>query len=126
MRRLIFCFAFALAAFSSVAAPHVTFAATHRSSTVSSSDLAQFESERAALKHCPRDVVVWLNTNSGIWHEKGMRWYGHTKHGAYVCRQEAAAVGDRVSYFAEQRPAPVAAGSAALRTGSIDRCATCV
>lgn len=34
---------------------------------------ASFASEAAAQAHCPRDTVVWLNTNSGIYHEKGMR-----------------------------------------------------
>jgi hypothetical protein len=57
--------------------------------------LQLFSSESAAQKHCPRDEVVWLNTNSGIYHEKGMRWYGNTKAGAYVCRKEADAAGDR-------------------------------
>jgi hypothetical protein len=57
--------------------------------------LRQFDTEEAAHRHCPSDIVVWLNTNSGIWHEKGMRWYGNTREGAYVCRQEAAAAGDR-------------------------------
>lgn len=59
------------------------------------SQIPMFDTERAAQAHCPADVVVWLNTNSGIWHEKGMRWYGRTKHGAYVCRKEAAAAGYR-------------------------------
>ncbi len=57
--------------------------------------LAEFDTESAAQQHCPKDTVVWLNTNSGIYHEKGMRWYGKTKHGAYVCRAEADAAGDR-------------------------------
>ena len=57
--------------------------------------LQLFASESAAQAHCPRDQVVWLNTNSGIYHEKGMRWYGNTKAGAYVCRKEADAAGDR-------------------------------
>jgi len=57
--------------------------------------LALFATESAAQAHCPKDIVVWLNTNSGIYHEKGMRWYGRTKHGAYVCRREADAAGDR-------------------------------
>jgi hypothetical protein len=61
----------------------------------SSAQLAQFDTEAAAQKHCPSDQVVWLNTNSGIYHEKGMRWYGRTKHGAYVCRKEADATGNR-------------------------------
>jgi hypothetical protein len=57
--------------------------------------LAMFTTEDAARAHCPSDVVVWLNTKTGIWHEKGMRWYGRTKQGAYVCRKEAAAAGYR-------------------------------
>jgi len=48
---------------------------------------ATFATEAAAQAHCPSDAVVWLNTNTGIYHEKGMRWYGRTKHGAYVCRK---------------------------------------
>ena len=57
--------------------------------------LLLFGTEAAAQKHCPKDEVVWLNTSSGIYHEKGMRWYGNTKHGASVCRREADAAGDR-------------------------------
>lgn len=57
--------------------------------------LAMFATEGAAQAHCPKDQVVWLNTSSLIYHEKGMRWYGRTRHGAYVCRKEADAAGDR-------------------------------
>ena len=60
-----------------------------------STDIPMFDTEAAAQAHCPSDIVVWLNTNSGIYHEKGMRWYGRTKHGAYVCRKEADAAGYR-------------------------------
>jgi hypothetical protein len=60
-----------------------------------SGQVAQFDTEAAAQAHCPRDTVVWLNIPTGIFHEKGMRWYGRTKHGAYVCKQEAVAAGDR-------------------------------
>jgi hypothetical protein len=56
-----------------------------------------FATEDAAQTHCPRDVVVWLNIPSGIYHYKGERWYGRTKHGAYVCEREANAAGDRAS-----------------------------
>ena len=62
---------------------------------VPSGPMQQFGSEAEAQAHCPSDTVVWLNTNSGIYHEKGMRWYGRTKHGAFVCRREADADGDR-------------------------------
>ncbi len=56
---------------------------------------AMFDTETAAQVHCPRDVVVWLNIPTHIYHEKGMRWYGRTKNGAYVCKKEANAAGDR-------------------------------
>jgi hypothetical protein len=58
---------------------------------------ALFSTESAAQAHCPKDVVVWLNIPSGIYHYKGERWYGRTKHGAYACQKEAIAAGDRAS-----------------------------
>lgn len=56
-----------------------------------------FDAESAAQAHCPKDVVVWLNIPSGIYHYKGERWYGRTKHGAYACEKEAIKAGDRAS-----------------------------
>jgi hypothetical protein len=53
-----------------------------------------YGTESAAQAHCPSDTVVWLNTNSRVFHEKGMVYYGRTKHGAYVCKKEALAAGD--------------------------------
>jgi len=79
--------------------PVPSFANTHHHTATTqapaSGNLAQFDTEAAAQARCPSDTVVWLNTNSGIYHEKGMRWYGRTKYGAYVCRKEANAAGDR-------------------------------
>ena len=59
--------------------------------------LDQFNSEQAAQQHCPTDIVVWVNLTTGIFHYKGQRWYGITKSGAYVCKQEAVKEGDRPS-----------------------------
>jgi hypothetical protein len=56
-----------------------------------------FSTEDSAQAHCPRDIVVWLNIPSGIYHYKSERWYGRTKHGAYACEKEAIAAGDRAS-----------------------------
>lgn len=53
-----------------------------------------FASEADAQAHCTADQVVWLNTKSHVYHEKGALYYGHTKQGAYVCRKEADAAGD--------------------------------
>ncbi len=57
----------------------------------------QFSTEVAAQQHCPKDTVVWLNLPTMIWHYKGQRWYGNTKHGAYVCEKEAAASDGRAT-----------------------------
>ncbi|HEY0395575.1 MAG TPA: hypothetical protein VGD01_13845 [Candidatus Elarobacter sp.] len=54
-----------------------------------------FDTESAAQVHCPSDTVVWLNTKTKVYHEKGMVYYGHTKQGAYVCKKEADSAGDR-------------------------------
>jgi len=59
--------------------------------------LGKYDSEVQAQQHCPKDIVVWLNLQTMIWHTKGERWYGMTKNGAYVCREEAAAEGARGS-----------------------------
>ncbi|HXU21604.1 MAG TPA: hypothetical protein VN788_13555 [Verrucomicrobiae bacterium] len=61
------------------------------------SAIALFPNEVAAMRHCPGDTIVWLNTPTRIYHFKGERWYGHTKRGAYVCEKEAEQAGDRAS-----------------------------
>ena len=62
-----------------------------------SNGLTLFDTERTAQDHCPQDEVVWLNLPTGIWHPKNGHWYGTTKHGAYVCKQEASTAGNRAS-----------------------------
>jgi hypothetical protein len=61
----------------------------------SADPLTLFSTEQRAQQHCPRDVVVWLNLPTGIYHFKGQRWYGRTKSGAFVCMKEADQTGDR-------------------------------
>lgn len=63
--------------------------------------LMQFRTEQNAQAHCPTDTVVWLNLPTMIWHYQGQRWYGRTKHGAYVCQKEAAAAGARATHNGE-------------------------
>jgi hypothetical protein len=72
-------------------------AATAQPAIVAQSLPPLFSTESAAQAHCPKDVVVWLNIPSGIYHYQGERWYGRTKHGAYACEKEAIAAGDRAS-----------------------------
>lgn len=60
--------------------------------------LTLYPSEQQAQQHCPADIVVWLNTPTGIYHFRGQRWYGHTNHGAYVCEREADRAGNRATH----------------------------
>ena len=57
--------------------------------------LETFNDEAKAQQHCPKDTVVWLNLPTMIWHYKGQRWYANTIHGAFACKEEAAAAGAR-------------------------------
>jgi len=41
---------------------------------------------------------VWVNTNSGVYHCPGTRWYGATKDGTYMAQAEAQKRGYRPSY----------------------------
>jgi len=54
----------------------------------------EFASEGEARGHCPSDTVVWVNNRSHKYHYSGDRYYGATKHGAYMCEGEAKTAGD--------------------------------
>jgi endonuclease G len=42
-------------------------------------------------------VQVWVNTNSGIYHYPGTRWYGTTKNGEFMSESQALAQGHRAA-----------------------------
>ena len=44
-----------------------------------------------------KSVTVWVNTNSGVYHYPGERWYGNTKEGKYINEAAARAEGDRAT-----------------------------
>lgn len=56
-----------------------------------------FVSETAARQTCPGEAVVWVNTDSGIYHYPGQRHYGQTKKGAFMCERSRGLVGARPS-----------------------------
>jgi hypothetical protein len=41
--------------------------------------------------------VVWVNTDSRIYHKPGTRWYGKTKHGKYMAETDAKKAGYRAA-----------------------------
>jgi hypothetical protein len=55
---------------------------------------AEFKTPAAAAAHCPGDVVVWSTlAKSKTFHLVASRYYGKTRHGAYVCEKDALAAG---------------------------------
>lgn len=62
----------------------------------------RYQFEQQARQHCPDDIVVWLSPASGTYTFAGDRWYGSTKHGAFVCRRE----GDLAGYRPSHEPPP--------------------
>jgi len=44
------------------------------------------------------DVKVWVNTNSGVYHCPGTRWYGNTKKGEYMTQKQAQNKNYRPAY----------------------------
>ncbi len=65
-------------------------ATTAQPSATSGLAANQFSSEQAAKGHCPGDAVVWVNLGgSKAYHMSGNKFYGKTKHGAFMCQKEA-------------------------------------
>ncbi len=56
----------------------------------------RFTTQAAANAHCQNDTVVWSTlTKSKTYHATGSKYYGKTKHGAYVCKGDADTAGFR-------------------------------
>lgn len=81
MRRFLAAFALAFSIFSST--PAVT--PIHPTASVTQ-------------RHGDPNVTVWVNTNSGVYHCPGTRWYGNTKEGKYMRQKAAQAAGYRPAY----------------------------
>lgn len=57
----------------------------------------KFSTAAAAAKHCPGGEVVWSTfSKSKVFHTAGSKYYGKTRHGAYVCEKDALAAGFHV------------------------------
>jgi hypothetical protein len=83
-----------------MAAPAFAQSATSNSSVTPATptDRAHHHKAYAVAKYgisCPGDRVVWVNTNSGVYHLEGERWFGRTAAGQYECEKAAKAEGDR-------------------------------
>jgi hypothetical protein len=68
---------------------------------IAAEPLANFPTAQEAQQNCPTDLVVWLDIPTRTYHYRGQRWYGSTKNGAYVCRNEAVRAGMRATRSAD-------------------------
>jgi len=59
--------------------------------------LTPFRNESQARRHCPTDVVVWLDLAKGIYYSSGQKRYARGLNGTFVCRKEARSSGYRRS-----------------------------
>lgn len=53
---------------------------------------------RTAQPAVATSQVVWVNLTTGIYHLRGERWYGRTKHGIYMPEAEAKRRGYRETW----------------------------
>lgn len=67
----------------------------------------------AAVTCAAGDPVVWVNTETKVYHMAGTSYYGKTKHGKYACASDASKMGAH----AAKRESGKAARGAGLDTG---------
>ena len=91
-----------------------THAMPTKPSTPSNLATDQFSSEQAAKGHCPGDTVVWVNLGgSKAYHTSENKYYGKTKHGAFMCQKDADQSG---FHAAARRASKTAAKNTSAKT----------
>jgi hypothetical protein len=65
--------------------------------SVSALPLALFRYEAQAQRHCPHDVVVWLDFRRERYYSSRQKRYAQGSTGSFVCRNQARSSGYRRS-----------------------------
>ncbi len=82
----------------SAAAPAVAVpAATPPPAAPAARSAAPAASAAAPAQQPPTKGMVWVNTETKVYHREGDRWYGNTKHGKYMTEADAIAAGYHAS-----------------------------
>jgi len=61
--------------------------------------LTPFRYEAQAQRHCPHDIVVWVDLPRGVYYLRRQKRYARGSTGSFVCRDEARSSGYRRSLF---------------------------
>jgi len=64
---------------------------------VTATPLTPFRYEAQAQRHCPADMVVWLDFRKRIYYFSHQKRYAQGSTGSFVCREEARSGGYRRS-----------------------------
>jgi len=54
-----------------------------------------FNSDDGAQVQCPQDKVVWLDTRTHLYYNKGTKHYANTAHGGFGCLKDVKAAGNK-------------------------------
>jgi len=63
----------------------------------SATPLTPFRYEAQAQRHCPADIVVWLDFRKGIYYARRQKRYGQGSNGSFACLKEVRSNGYRRS-----------------------------
>jgi hypothetical protein len=78
---------------NAAAAAKSTTAATTAPSTTSSAPAQTSATTRPQAPPANTEGLVWINTDTGVYHKQGTRWYGKTRHGKYMLEADAIKAG---------------------------------
>ncbi len=75
-------------------APHITFGKVSKTekkedTKVAKGDKTDDKKEETEAKVPPKKGMVWVNTNSKVYHVEGDQWYGKTKKGEFMTEEDA-------------------------------------
>jgi len=83
---------------SATSSPSSTSGASSTSSSSQASQSASLpQSDNSVAAPPPGSGMVWVNTQTKVYHREGDRWYGKTKHGKYMSEADAQKAGYRAA-----------------------------